>query len=33
MLLYARATHLLGAHTNVSAGIYLDAVLAWFWSR
>jgi hypothetical protein len=28
-----RATHLLGAHTDVSAGIYLDAVLAWFWSR
>jgi hypothetical protein len=33
MLLYLRATHLLGSHTDQSAGIYLDGVLAWFWSR
>jgi hypothetical protein len=33
MLLYARATHLLGVHTDVSVGIYLDVVLAWIWSR
>jgi hypothetical protein len=33
MLLYVRATHFLGAHTDASVGIYLDVMLAWIWSR